>query len=759
MKNKGKHGRAVASDGAQASARLPADARPIDRWQTALLAALVALLVARTLVPEDPGSQNGYGAPFNVLWIVLACAWLLGQLRSGFVRLRFGLIDALMLALVAWHTVSALTAFYIGSPRPAINALWDWVAIGATLILARQIIQTARDARAVIVVMLGLACGLSATAVHQYFVTIPADVRSYEAAKDSTESLYEQTGQWMPPDSTVRQQFENRLNSRLPAATFALSNSLAGFIVPWFVILFAITVAARRAALLTAGAIGLALMSVCLFLTGSRSGGLAVLVGSLWVVAISAWTSRLPRSILRTAAVAIIVAAIAALAIGFGTSAGRVALSAAERSLAFRFEYWRATLAMIRDFPWLGCGPGQFQDYYATYKMPEASEVVQDAHNWLLEVWATAGTPAAAFLVAVIIAIIVRTWRAERAAGLGTNDSQWLPPNNLTATRSGPNAAVFGGVAGAALGTAIAWLSGFPIAWMHLALVVVGIAGSCWVWRSWIQVGNMPRWLPLVAVVTLLVNLLAAGGIGYPSIAGSLWVLVAIGLNSIDSFDDYSLNSTSTSRAPNFLGSKFGRWTVCAILAAVLASAIWTEYLPVMACRLQLSIADAAQASNRADQVRSALEAATVADSWSTEAAARLAAQRFADYQALSTPTQRQILQEADASARRLAPHRSSAWAQSAEFAAAIHRDSGSVEDLDAASRYFERAIELFPSNAELRSKAAKFWQAAGANDRARAAAAEALRLDDLMRASGHNDRVLNPAVRQEMETIARLTS
>ena len=161
----------------------------------------------------------------------------------------------------------------------------------------------------------------------------------------------------------------------------------------------------------------------------------------------------------------------------------------------------------------------------------------------------------------------------------------------------------------------------------------------------------------------------------------------------------------------------------------------------------------------RADQVRAALEAATVADSWSPEAAARLAAQRFADYQALSTPTQRQILQDADASARRLAPHRSSAWAQSAEFAAAIHRDSGSVEDLDAASRYFERAIELFPSNAELRTKAAKFWQAVGANDRARDAAAEALRLDDLMRTSGHNDRVLNPAVRQEMETIARLTS
>ena len=60
------------------------------------------------------------------------------------------------------------------------------------------------------------------------------------------------------------------------------------------------------------------------------------------------------------------------------------ALAAAERSLEFRFGYWRATLAMIRDYPCLACGPGQFQDYYATYKLPEASEVVQDPHNWLL---------------------------------------------------------------------------------------------------------------------------------------------------------------------------------------------------------------------------------------------------------------------------------------------------------------------------------------------------------------------------------------
>ena len=53
----------------------------------------------------------------------------------------------------------------------------------------------------------------------------------------------------------------------------------------------------------------------------------------------------------------------------------------------------RATAAMIADHTLLGCGPGNFQEHYARYKLPQASETVGDPHNFLLEIWATAGTP------------------------------------------------------------------------------------------------------------------------------------------------------------------------------------------------------------------------------------------------------------------------------------------------------------------------------------------------------------------------------
>ncbi len=62
---------------------------------------------------------------------------------------------------------------------------------------------------------------------------------------------------------------------------------------------------------------------------------------------------------------------------------------------------------MIFDHPLLGCGPGNFQQYYTFYKLPEASETVADPHNFLLEIAATAGLPALALLF-WLLALAVR---------------------------------------------------------------------------------------------------------------------------------------------------------------------------------------------------------------------------------------------------------------------------------------------------------------------------------------------------------------
>ena len=83
----------------------------------------------------------------------------------------------------------------------------------------------------------------------------------------------------------------------------------------------------------------------------------------------------------------------------------------AAKSFGYRVQYWQATVRLIAEHPWIGCGPGNFQDTYTAYKLPEASEEVTDPHNFLLEVWATAGTPAMLALLAMLAAF---AWDVRR---------------------------------------------------------------------------------------------------------------------------------------------------------------------------------------------------------------------------------------------------------------------------------------------------------------------------------------------------------
>ena len=133
-------------------------------------------------------------------------------------------------------------------------------------------------------------------------------------------------------------------------------------------------------------------------------------------------------------------------------------------------------------------------------------------------------------------------------------------------------------------------------------------------------------------------------------------------------------------------------------------------------------------------------------------AAARLAEQRLADYRALPTEAQQRSLDAAAAHARQLAPRRSRVWAQSAAFAEAIYHEAQDVQYLEAAKQYLQRAIELYPASAEHHAQAARLWQSIGEVERGRAAATEALRLDDALRAAGHVDRALRPDERSDLE-------
>ncbi|NQT37226.1 MAG: O-antigen ligase family protein, partial [Planctomycetes bacterium] len=493
-------------------------ARSARPW---LLGATTALLVAGPLVPGEASAAQGHGLLLVMLWIALAVVWLLAWLGRDRWEIRFGRLDVAVLVLIGLHTLAALWATSHAAPRPAINMLWHWVAFGLCFFMARQLVADAREARALAAVMIALAVTLAAYGIYQAAYELPQTRARYDADPDG---MLRDADMWYPPGSSERLLFDKRLQSREPLASFALTNSLAGFLTPWLIVLAGavVAIASRamrgRACAIVAGC-GLPVI-VCLLLTKSRAAYAAVAVGAflLW------WMSRkrgyrigwkIPTAF--GAGVVILVGAVAATG-----ALDRQVFSEASKSLGVRGQYWRASLDLIGDHFWLGCGPGNFQDTYTAYKLPTASEEIADPHNFLLETWATAGTPAALALLAVLACFASVVIRGTRAA----------PPTQETKPQPTSVPHVLGGaVLGLLLAFAVGVLAEMPPSPVVLLAGISLGTGCVWLLWPWLRRGSFPAFVPAVAVLALLVNLAAAGGIGFPSIAGTFWLLLAMGAN------------------------------------------------------------------------------------------------------------------------------------------------------------------------------------------------------------------------------------
>jgi tetratricopeptide (TPR) repeat protein len=125
-----------------------------------------------------------------------------------------------------------------------------------------------------------------------------------------------------------------------------------------------------------------ALIVFCLVLTGSRGGFLAfaaMVMAGLFCFALKGERRARWVVIALLAVAGIFVAAQRVGLIGLGTS-----------SVEARRDYWRGAIAIARDHPWLGTGPGTFGSIYPKYKTA-ASEEAQLVHNNFLQMWPDSG--------------------------------------------------------------------------------------------------------------------------------------------------------------------------------------------------------------------------------------------------------------------------------------------------------------------------------------------------------------------------------
>jgi O-antigen ligase len=99
--------------------------------------------------------------------------------------------------------------------------------------------------------------------------------------------------------------------------------------------------------------------------------------------------------------------------VGIGATLRRFALDGLARE--DRPRYWANTLEIIGDFPVFGTGLGTFASAYGAYEEDSATELkVSHAHNDYLEAAAELGLAGAGLLLALILSMAVRAFRAWR---------------------------------------------------------------------------------------------------------------------------------------------------------------------------------------------------------------------------------------------------------------------------------------------------------------------------------------------------------
>ncbi len=766
---------AVPTRGDQASPNRLA-VRPLsDRL---LLVALTALFVGRPLLASEGVSWVGDGLPWVMAWFVLAAAIVFQAMHRDGLPTPLGSLDAAALALIAWHTLAATAALGSGSPRPAVNMLWEWIGMGLGFFCARQLVRDSAIARGLAAAMLSLAVGLAAIGYEQVFVEMPADQAAFQHAPDAVL----RAAGWDYAAGTVeRKQFQDRLNSPEPVATFALANSLAGYMAPWFIVAIGLLISAAgapgasgaspidRAGLARLGIVAAAIGG-CLLLTHCRGAWVGVFV-ACGGLATLAWlehgqaVDRLTRARhIRWIALAVglaFVAAVAALVFALAEGMAGNLVAGARKSLGYRLEYWQASWAMIRDNPWLGCGPGNFQDCYTAFKLPAASEEIRDPHNFIVELAATAGIPAALAMLAVVGLFFLQfARRGIHSAGdldPSTSETQARGGSRENGgSRALSSLFAWGGLAGIAIAKAISLFDIVPLTWGRMALLLVGAALAWRLLAPWTRGGVLRRGHVAMAVLGMLVHLLAAGGIGFPGVAGSLWLLIALGSVS-DPPTELPRNQ------PPISGLRTGRRLVPILLLTAIAcggfACFVTAYQPVLASAalMQRALDLEAKTPREASERLLTLLAATRADSLSGDPPRALARQLAAELLAVAGDDpergelERRFHGAVDAWLR-LRPRSSSAWLEAARYFAEIYQHDHITADRSAAEHHAERAEELYPNSARTRAVAADIYDRIGRPELAGAAARESLRLDAL---TPHLDKKLDAADRSRMQSLA----
>jgi tetratricopeptide (TPR) repeat protein len=407
--------------------------------------------------------------------------------------------------------------------------------------------------------------------------------------------------------------------------------------------------------------------------------------------------------------------------------------------------------------------------------LPEASEQVADPHNFLFEIWATAGTPAVVFLVAALALFAWRVfWPENRVTGnepQATETESKARRGDVSAQRAS-RLIYLGGLCGA--------VAAYPLGLLvHLIpdpnLLIFGVplaAITVFLLHPWVVDGHLDARAVAIAAVVLLVNLLAAGGIAFPGVAGSLWLLVGIAL-VVASEQERELSPARPAArdAHSARGGRdaqpagverdaqptgVGQTRVALVMVLdLLAFCYWTGYAPVLHGRALLERGEdlvytlgaaesRVQAQERISDALGSFEEAAAADPFAAEprlnAAHLYHLERLQAADEASFEAATKKFDVACGEAVRLNPRSHTTATEIGYMEFEAYDATGDREHLRRAREQLERAVQLFPNHGFAHARLAWVYHLEGNATAAAREADEALRLDAL---TPHKERKL----------------
>lgn len=613
------------------------EARTDDRYQFILGILTIGMSVSSPMVAEGAAEQFSNWIPF-LLWVVL------GIVVSGFGLLtkKSGLVcnrvDVCVYLLCGWIVLSGLVSLATGGghARPTINTTFQWFGYAVAFFVIRQFSARPSFRRTAILAMLSITIGCSVAAVYQRYVILPEVWGAYEQQTETErqETLRRSGLTNVESGSREREMWERRLYATEPTATFVLTNSLAAFLTPWFVVLIGLSLrSVSRKSLAQSGYLiaGVLVVMFALLLTKSRTSYVAAGLGAVAIfVGCGASIGIRPNAKMLVILI-VLIALIAGTAFMVGAVDVQV-VSESFKSLSYRLEYWQASLMMIRDDWLFGCGPGNFQHSYARYQLVEASETVSDPHNFLIEIWAIAGTPALLLVLASscfwFIAARRNIGRQENSSlersdgpsGLkneGKIDSSGdlrKPEFNWLEQLQVPIAVIVG----SAIGIYVALLNDLNLGLCAIASLVAIICSLGWMN---VKEGFLERSVLPIVVCTFFLGLCASGGIGFPSVAISGVLLVAISLGEFrTSKDVVAAEGTTSPSIPvpaDGIPGRYSSYAYGGILVLMLTAALGfriTVMDPIRIARENAAVAEMEMRNGNIAGAMTRLDAAIKAD-------------------------------------------------------------------------------------------------------------------------------------------------